>query len=111
MRDGESFAIGGLIKSNVTEAIRALPLLGELPVLGALFRSNSFQTEKSELLFVVTPRLSKTADMALALPTDNFKPPSRSEFLIEGLLEKPSPTDEGSAAAQAETAPEVTPKP
>ena len=111
LRDGESFAIGGLIKSNVTEAIRALPLLGELPVLGALFRSNSFQTEKSELLFVVTPRLSKTADMALALPTDNFKPPTRSEFLIEGLLEKRSPTDEGSAAAQAETAPEVTPKP
>jgi pilus assembly protein CpaC len=111
LRDGESFAIGGLIKSNVTEAIRALPLLGELPVLGALFRSNSFQTEKSELLFVVTPRLSKTADMALALPTDNFKPPTRSEFLIEGLLEKPSPTDEGPAATQAETAPEVTPKP
>ena len=111
LRDGESFAIGGLIKSNVTEAIRALPLLGELPVLGALFRSNAFQTEKSELLFVVTPRLSKTADMALALPTDNFKPPSRSEFLIEGLLEKPSPTDEGPAAPKQETAPEVTPKP
>ena len=61
LKDGESFAIGGLIKSNITEAIRAFPLLGELPVLGALFRSNAFQTEKSELLFVVTPRLAKAS--------------------------------------------------
>lgn len=89
LRDGESFAIGGLIKSNVTEAIRALPLLGELPVLGALFRSNAFQTEKSELLFVVTPRLAKTSDHALALPTDSFKPPTRAEFMVDGLMEKP----------------------
>lgn len=112
LRDGESFAIGGLIKSNVSEAIRALPLLGELPVLGALFRSNAFQTEKSELLFVVTPRLAKTSDVALALPTDSYKPPSRAEFMVEGLMEKPSaqaankPSD-----GPAETAPAVTPKP
>jgi pilus assembly protein CpaC len=89
LRDGESFAIGGLIKSNVTEAIRAFPVLGELPILGALFRSNAFQTEKSELLFVVTARLAKTADSPLALPTDSFKPPSRKEFMVDGLLEKP----------------------
>jgi pilus assembly protein CpaC len=89
LRDGESFAIGGLIKSNVTEAIRAFPVLGELPILGALFRSNAFQTEKSELLFVVTARLAKTTTAPLALPTDSFKPPSRKEFLLDGLLEKP----------------------
>lgn len=89
LRDGESFAIGGLIKSNVTEAIRAFPFLGELPILGALFRSNAFQTDKSELLFVVTARLAKSAETPLALPTDSFKPPSRKEFLLDGLLEKP----------------------
>jgi pilus assembly protein CpaC len=89
LRDGESFAIGGLIKSNVTEAIRAFPILGELPILGALFRSNAFQTEKSELLFVVTARLAKTAETALALPTDSFKPPSRAEFMLDGLMESP----------------------
>ena len=87
LRDGESFAIGGLIKSNVTEAIKAMPLLGELPVLGALFRSTAFQTEQSELLFIVTPRLARPLQAAPALPTDNFKPPSRSEFLFEGRLE------------------------
>ena len=92
LRDGESFAIGGLIKSNVTEAIRALPLLAELPVLGALFRSTAFQTEKSELLFVVTPRLAKTSEQALALPTDSFKPPTRAEFMVDGLMEKPDAT-------------------
>lgn len=112
LRDGESFAIGGLIKSNVSEAIRALPVLGELPVLGALFRSNAFQTEKSELLFVVTPRLAKTSDMALALPTDSFKPPTRAEFMVEGLMEKPAPaTTEKPAAAQPEAAPAEPLKP
>jgi pilus assembly protein CpaC len=87
LRDGESFAIGGLIKSNVTESIKALPILGELPVLGALFRSNAFQKELSELLFVVTPRLVKASASPLALPTDSFKQPSRAEFFIEGQLE------------------------
>lgn len=87
LRDGESFAIGGLIKSNITEAIRAFPILGELPVLGALFRSNAFQTEKSELLFVVTPRLAKASVTPFALPTDQFKPPSRAEFFLGGRME------------------------
>jgi pilus assembly protein CpaC len=87
LRDGESFAIGGLIKSNVTESIKALPILGELPVLGALFRSNAFQKEQSELLFVVTPRLVRASSIPLALPTDGFKQPTRSEFFIDGQLE------------------------
>lgn len=87
LRDGESFAIGGLIKSNVTESIKALPILGELPVLGALFRSNAFQKEQSELLFVVTPRLVRASAIPLALPTDGFKQPTRSEFFIDGQLE------------------------
>jgi len=87
LRDGESFAIGGLIKSNVTESIKALPLLGELPVLGALFRSNAFQKELSELLFVVTPRLVKPSAVPYALPTDKVKSPTRTEFFIEGQLE------------------------
>ena len=87
LRDGESFAIGGLIKSNVTESIKALPLLGELPVLGALFRSTAFQKEQSELLFVVTPRLVKPTTARTALPTDNFKQPTRTELFIDGQLE------------------------
>lgn len=87
LRNGESFVIGGLIKSNVTEAIKAFPVLGELPIIGALFRSTSFQTQKSELLFVVTPHLARPLASAPRLPTDGFVPPSRSELFLEGRLE------------------------
>jgi len=112
LRDGESFAIGGLIKSNVTEAIRAFPIFSELPILGTLFRSTAFQTEKSELLFVVTPRLAKTAETALALPTDSFRPPSRAEFMVDGLMEsQPSESIEQPSKRQPDAAPATPTKP
>lgn len=107
LRDGESFAIGGLVKSNVTETIKAFPLLGELPVLGALFRSTAFQTDKSELLFVVTPRLAKVLPPDYALPTDSYIQPTRTEFFMNGKLEgrprSPSPDAAKPEAAPAET--------
>lgn len=87
LRTGESFAIGGLIKNNVSESIRAVPFLGEIPVLGALFRSTAFQTERSELLFIVTPRLSQPVNTAIALPTDAFIPPTRQDRYLNGNLE------------------------
>lgn len=92
LRDGQSFAIAGLIKNNITENIKRFPILGEIPILGALFRSSSFQTEKTELLFVVTPRLVKPLPSNFALPTDSFSPPNRTEFFLEGKLEG-KPTD------------------
>lgn len=97
LRDGESFVIGGLIKNNVTEAIKAFPVLGELPILGALFRSTSFQNEKSELLFVVTPRLARPDPGTPALPTDGFTPPTRSELFLEGRLDGRADTPATSA--------------
>ena len=87
LMDGQTFAIAGLIKNNVTENISRIPLLGDIPVLGALFRSSSFQTDRTELMFLITPRLVKPLDVAPALPTDNFKPPSRTEFFLGGKLE------------------------
>ena len=87
LMDGQSFAIGGLIKNNVSEAMKALPLLGEVPVLGTLFRSTEFQTDRSELLFIVTPRLVKPLNPDYALPTDSFVPPSRTELFLNGQLE------------------------
>jgi pilus assembly protein CpaC len=87
LHDGQSFAIAGLIKNNVTESIARFPLLGEIPILGALFRSSSFANDKTELLFVVTPRLVKALPANYALPTDNFKPPSKADFLLNGELE------------------------
>jgi pilus assembly protein CpaC len=87
LMDGQTFAIGGLIKNNVTETIKAFPVLGEIPILGALFRSSEFISDRSELMFIVTPRLVKPVSGPVALPTDRFVPPSRSEFLLEGRME------------------------
>lgn len=87
LMDGQSFAIGGLIKNNVTETIKGFPFLSEIPILGALFRSSEFVNDRSELMFLVTPRLVKPMSTVLGLPTDKFVPPSRSEFLFKGQLE------------------------
>ena len=87
LMDGQSLAIAGLIKNNVTESVRKLPFLGDVPILGPLFRSSEFQGDRSELMFVITPRLVKPTGQSLVLPTDAFVPPSRTEFLLEGRLE------------------------
>ena len=90
--DGQSFAIGGLIKNNTTTNIRAFPFLGEIPVLGALFRSTEFQTDRSELVFVITPRLVKPLPPDFVLPTDNYVEPSRSDVIWRGKVEGDGPT-------------------
>jgi len=110
LHDGQSFAIAGLIKSNVNESIKRFPLLGNIPILGALFRSSSFQNEKTELLFVVTPRLVKPLPANYALPTDSFKEPSKKEFFIDGRLEGKSaePTALPSSAVAPVAAPATT---
>jgi pilus assembly protein CpaC len=87
LSDGQSFAIGGLLQDNTRESIKRFPILGEIPILGALFRSTEFQKNKTELLIVVTPRLVKPLQANYILPTDSFKAPSRSEILLNGQLE------------------------
>ncbi|WEF32315.1 type II and III secretion system protein family protein [Pseudoduganella chitinolytica] len=89
--DGQSFAIGGLIRDNQTSNIDALPVLGELPVLGALFRSTDFQRDRTELLFVVTAHLVKPLPPAHALPTDALQPASAGDLMLRGRLEAPPP--------------------
>ena len=86
--DGQSFAIGGLIKNNTTANIKAFPILGEIPIIGALFRSSDFQNDKTELVFVVTPHLVKPVNPAdIDLPTGRHTDPSRKEFFLGGKLE------------------------
>lgn len=87
LMDGQSFAIGGLIKNNTTTNVKAFPFLGELPVVGALFRSTEFQTDRSELVFVITPRLVKALPPGYRLPTDAYVPPTRSELILGGKVE------------------------
>lgn len=85
--DGQSFAIAGLIKNNMTETISRFPGLGEIPILGALFRSTEFQNDQTELIFVVTPRLVKPLSNDIALPTDNHIAPTRADVLFMGQTE------------------------
>ncbi len=87
--DGQSFAIGGLISNNQATNIRGLPVLGELPVLGALFRSTDYQQDRTELLFVVTPHLVKPLPPNYKLPTDSVTTPSRAQLFLEGRMEGP----------------------
>lgn len=103
--DGQSFAIGGLIKSNVTEALKKFPGLGEVPIIGALFRSTEFQQERSELLFIITPRLVKPIDGPVALPTDRFVVPTPAEYLLGGQMEGTSRSPAAAAPAAPRTAP------
>lgn len=85
--DGQSFAIGGLIRHNDSASVKAFPFLGELPVIGALFRSTEFQSDRSELVFVITPRLVKPLPANYRLPTDGYVPPTRSQLMGHGQLE------------------------
>jgi pilus assembly protein CpaC len=87
LQDGQSFAIGGLIRNNVTSTIKRFPFLGDVPVLGTLFRSSDFQNDRTELVFIVTPRLAKPMQSQPALPTDGYVQPTRAEFLLGGQLE------------------------
>jgi pilus assembly protein CpaC len=89
LADGQSFAIGGLLRDNVRESVSKFPILGEIPVLGALFRSSSFQKNETELLIIVTPHLVKPLDLAgQTLPTDYYVEPNDFEFFLLGLAEK-----------------------
>lgn len=101
LHDGQSFAIGGLIKNNVTTNISAFPFLGEIPILGALFRSTDFQTDRSELVFVITPRLVKPLPPDYRLPTDEFIDPSRSDVHLLGRMEGTPPQAEMSPATES----------
>ena len=99
--DGQSYAIGGLIKNNQVNNIKGLPVLGELPVLGALFRSTDFQQDRSELLFVITAHLVKPLPPGYALPTGSMRPPGRAEFLLGGRMEAKPPAPPAPAPAPA----------
>jgi pilus assembly protein CpaC len=101
LMDGQSFAIGGLIRNSSTTSIKAFPFLGELPVLGALFRSTEFLNDRSELVFVVTPRLVKPLPPGYRLPTDAYTPPTRGDLMLNGRIEGQRSSDAPASQPQA----------
>jgi pilus assembly protein CpaC len=86
LRDGESFTIAGLLSDNYQNNIRQFPWIGDVPVLGALFRSTNFQHDESELVIVVTPHLVTPQRTTPATPADHFIPPSDFELFLLGAM-------------------------
>ena len=83
---GESFALAGLLQNNTTQNLSKVPGLGDIPILGQLFRSEQFQRNETELVIIVTPYLVKPTETALAAPTDGFIAPHDVQRAINGDL-------------------------
>ena len=89
MRDGESFAIAGLLQDDFRDLNGQVPWLGDVPILGALFRSSEYQRSQSELVIIVTPHLvTPSRGEALALPTDRVRLPTERDLFLFGKTEK-----------------------
>jgi len=87
MRDGESFAIAGLLQDDFRNLNGQVPWVGDIPILGALFRSAEYQRAQSELVIIVTPHLvTPTRGEALALPTDRIRVPTEREMFLFGKV-------------------------
>lgn len=88
MRDGQSFAIAGLLQDDFADSSGQVPWLGDVPILGALFRSADFQRKQTELVIIVTPHLvTPTTSDALSLPTDRMRIPTETELFLSGRTE------------------------
>ncbi|WP_245284030.1 type II and III secretion system protein family protein [Bradyrhizobium sp. Cp5.3] len=88
LASGQSFAIGGLIGRNFNTDISTFPGLADVPILGALFRSSSFQKQETELVIVVTPYIVRPASTAgkMSAPTDRIRPPSDAGRTLTNTL-------------------------
>jgi len=106
LADGQSFAVAGLLKDDLREVVTKFPVLGDIPVLGVLFRSSQYQKSETELVIIVTPHLVKPVDMAKqTLPTDQFIEPDDFEFYLLGSMEGRDKGDGGKSAAPAPAIP------
>lgn len=83
--DGESLAIAGLLQRNDQNDISRVPGLGEIPILGTLFRSDNYRRNETELVIIVTPYVVKPTEERLALPTDGYQPSNDYQRTVEGV--------------------------
>lgn len=84
LASGQSFALAGLLMHNTSQDISKVPWLGDIPILGALFRSNKFQNSETELVVIVTPYLVRPPMTALASPVDGFQAPHDAQQVLWG---------------------------
>lgn len=102
MHDGESFAIAGLLKDDFNSSNGQVPWLGDVPILGALFRSSEYQRKQSELVIIITAHLvTPTSGEAFALPTDRVRAPSETELFLKGMVSAPNSPKSGAAGEVA----------
>lgn len=91
---GQSFAIAGLLQSNVVRDLSKLPGFGDIPILGALFRSDGFRRNETELVFIVTPYIVQpVSNHRLATPNAGFEAPNDIERIIGGQAYRPTALD------------------
>jgi pilus assembly protein CpaC len=83
---GQSFMIAGLLRNANTNSIEKAPFLGDLPILGALFRSSSYRRSETELVIIVTPYLVRPVSGQLALPTDGYRAPTTGQMVLGGQV-------------------------
>ena len=89
---GQSFAIAGILQNNITRNLEKFPGLADLPILGALFRSDRFERNETELVIIVTPYIVRpVSDNRLALPTDGLIAPTDVDRLVHNRLYRPNP--------------------
>lgn len=88
VRDGQAFAIAGLLRQDFNDTVAQVPWLGDIPILGALFRSAAYRQEKTELVVFITPRLVQpVAAGTLRIPHDFTNFPSEADFFLSGRME------------------------
>ncbi|WP_068545745.1 type II and III secretion system protein family protein [Thalassotalea crassostreae] len=111
--DGQTIAIGGLISERLRESVDKIPGLGDIPILGQLFRSQEFIKGQTELVIMVTPRLVRPFNKkGMELPTDYFVPVSDMEFYLMGKMtprEKPDDEDKKSPNQIEDTNEQILP--
>ena len=98
LKNGDSLALGGLFQHNYDNTLRQFPLLGDLPVLGTLFRSSRWKRSETELVIIVTPRLVQPQDFAAAKTIQSLggPEPKAGDLLFKGqALDKPTTRDLG----------------
>ena len=96
LRDGESFAMAGLLRTDFQDTVRQFPILGSIPIIGMLFKSTNFQRDETELVIVVTPRLVRPVpSYALKVPTDRAGPPNEADLFLFGRTDTGVPAGPG----------------
>jgi pilus assembly protein CpaC len=111
LRDGESFALAGLLRTDFQDTVRQFPILGSIPIIGMLFKSTNFQREETELVIVVTPRLVRPVPAyAVKVPTDRSGPPSEADLFLMGRTDTGVPSGPGAVGIPPAPTPQPQPQ-